>query len=73
MASVTSTYARALVDVVLDKRLDATKTRQELHALGALLAENTDFSPNSTFLRERNSCRCWLDSTSRSIISGGYM
>src|SRR6266705_2754784 len=42
MASVTSTYARAFVDVVLDKRLDATKILQELHALGALLAEHRD-------------------------------
>ena len=42
MASVTSTYARAFVDVVLEKRLDATKILQELHALGALLAEHRD-------------------------------
>lgn len=42
MASVTSTYARAFVDVVLDKRLDATKILQELHALDALLAEHKD-------------------------------
>jgi F-type H+-transporting ATPase subunit delta len=42
MASVTRLYARAFADVVFDRRLDAGKTLQELHALSALLAANPD-------------------------------
>ena len=42
MASVTSTYARAFVDVVLDKKLDASRTLRELRALGDLVAGNSD-------------------------------
>src|SRR5579883_2695100 len=42
MASVTSVYARAFADVVLDRKLDAGKTLEELNALGALLEENHD-------------------------------
>ena len=42
MASVTRVYARAFADVVFEKRLDAAKTLQELHALGTLLAANPD-------------------------------
>jgi len=42
MASVTSIYARAFADVVVDQRLDATKTLEELQALAALLDSNAD-------------------------------
>jgi F-type H+-transporting ATPase subunit delta len=42
MASVTSVYARALADVVFDKKLDAGKTLQELGTLSGLLQENED-------------------------------
>src|SRR5882672_7432497 len=42
MASVTSVYARAFADVVLEKRLDGGKTLEELHALSALLKANPD-------------------------------
>src|SRR6266436_5185299 len=42
MASVTGLYARAFADVVFDRRLDAEKTLQELHALSALLVANPD-------------------------------
>jgi F-type H+-transporting ATPase subunit delta len=42
MASVTSTYARAFADVVIERRLDAAKTVQELQTLSALLAANPD-------------------------------
>ena len=42
MASVTRLYARAFADVVLERRLDAGKTLEELHALSALLAANPD-------------------------------
>src|ERR1700756_3846777 len=42
MASVTRVYARAFADVVFEARLDAAKTLQELHALGALLKANPD-------------------------------
>jgi len=42
MASVTGVYARAFADVVFERRLDATKTLRELHALGDLLKNNPD-------------------------------
>jgi F-type H+-transporting ATPase subunit delta len=42
MASVTRVYARAFADVVFEKRLDAAKTLQELHAMNALLHANPD-------------------------------
>jgi F-type H+-transporting ATPase subunit delta len=42
MASVTSTYARAFVDVVFDKRLDAEKTLQEAQSISSLVAENRE-------------------------------
>ena len=42
MAFVTSTYARAFVDVILDKKLDASRTLRELRALGDLVAGNSD-------------------------------
>jgi len=42
MASVTSTYARAFADVVLDRRLDAGKLLKELQVLVALLGGSKD-------------------------------
>src|SRR5262249_48935919 len=42
MASVENTYARALVDVVFDKRLDGPKTVQEVHQMKALLDSYSD-------------------------------
>jgi F-type H+-transporting ATPase subunit delta len=42
MASVTSIYARALADVVFEKRLDGGKTLEQLRALSALLVANPD-------------------------------
>jgi F-type H+-transporting ATPase subunit delta len=36
MSALTSRYARAFVDVVLDDRLDAAKTLQELHTIAAI-------------------------------------
>lgn len=40
MASVTSTYARAFVDVVFDRRLDAGRAARELYSLSQLVAGN---------------------------------
>ncbi|SRR5713226_2687402 len=40
MASVTSTYARALADVVFDQRLDPGKTLQEAQSLAQLVASS---------------------------------
>jgi F-type H+-transporting ATPase subunit delta len=40
MASVVGVYARALADVVVDRKLDATRVLQELHAIEALFAES---------------------------------
>ncbi|HSE49351.1 MAG TPA: ATP synthase F1 subunit delta [Terriglobales bacterium] len=37
MAAVTSRYARALVDVIVERKLDATKTMEQLDALVAAL------------------------------------
>src|ERR1700747_2993689 len=42
MASVENTYARALVDVVFQKRIDGPKTVRELHGLKALLDSDSD-------------------------------
>ncbi len=42
MPSVTNTYARALADVVFDRRLDAGKALQEAQALAGLVAESKD-------------------------------
>ncbi len=42
MASVTSIYARAFADVVLESRLDASATLAQLHLLSTLLQENPD-------------------------------
>lgn len=42
MASVISVYARAFADVVLDRRLDAARSLEELRALDALLADHAD-------------------------------
>lgn len=38
MASVTNTYARAFVDVVFDRRLDAGRAARELYSLAQLVA-----------------------------------
>jgi F-type H+-transporting ATPase subunit delta len=40
MASVTSTYARAFVDVVFDRRLDAGRVARELYSLNQLVASS---------------------------------
>lgn len=40
MASVTSVYARALTDAVIDSRADAMKTLQEAQSIDQLVAEN---------------------------------
>ena len=37
-ASVANTYARALADVVFDRKLDATKTLQEARSFAELVA-----------------------------------
>ena len=42
MAAVTSRYARALVDVVVDRKLDATKTMAQLDSLVAALASSPE-------------------------------
>jgi F-type H+-transporting ATPase subunit delta len=42
MASVASTYAQALADVVVEKRLDGAGTAQQLRALRALLARHEE-------------------------------
>lgn len=42
MASVTSVYARAFADVVLESRLDAGQALEALHLLSALLRANPD-------------------------------
>jgi F-type H+-transporting ATPase subunit delta len=42
MASVTSVYARAFADVVMERRLDAGATLKQLHLLGVLLDVNPD-------------------------------
>ena len=42
MAAVTSAYARAFTDVVLEKRLDGAGILQQLHALSATLAESLE-------------------------------
>lgn len=44
MASVTSIYARALADVVFDRRLDTGKVLQESQMLVALFADSKDLS-----------------------------
>lgn len=41
MASVTNTYARAFVDVVFDRRLDAGRAARELYSVAQLVAGST--------------------------------
>ena len=38
MATVTNTYARAFVDVVIDRKLNAAKTLAEVQSIAALVA-----------------------------------
>jgi F-type H+-transporting ATPase subunit delta len=40
LASVTSTYARAFVDVVFKRRLDAVRTARELYSLAQLMSSS---------------------------------
>jgi F-type H+-transporting ATPase subunit delta len=42
MASVTNTYARALADVVFDRKLATTKTLREVQSLAKLVADNKE-------------------------------
>jgi F-type H+-transporting ATPase subunit delta len=42
MASVTNTYARALADVVFERRLDAAKVQQEAESLAGLVTGNKE-------------------------------
>lgn len=42
MASVTSTYARAFTDVVIERHLDAEKTVAEIRSLAALVTSNRE-------------------------------
>src|SRR5882724_9234600 len=42
MATVTNTYARAFVDVVIDRKLDATKTLREAQSIAALVSSSKD-------------------------------
>ena len=43
MATVTNTYARAFVDVVIDRKLDAAKTLAEAQSIAALVAASKEF------------------------------
>ena len=40
MATVTNTYARAFVDVVIDRKLDAAKTLADVQSIAALVASS---------------------------------
>jgi F-type H+-transporting ATPase subunit delta len=40
MATVTNTYARAFVDVVMDRKLDAAKILEEAHSVAAMVASS---------------------------------
>jgi F-type H+-transporting ATPase subunit delta len=42
MASVTSTYARALVDVVFDRKLDAARAARELYSIAQLVGSSKE-------------------------------
>src|SRR5215475_471986 len=42
MATVTNTYARAFVDVVIDRKLDAAKTLAEVQSIAALVASSKE-------------------------------
>ena len=42
METVTNTYARALADVVIDRKLDAAKTLAEVQSIAALVASSKD-------------------------------
>src|SRR5882724_2147595 len=42
MATVTNTYARALVDVVIDRKLDAAKTLAEAQSIAALVVSSKE-------------------------------
>ena len=62
MASVTSTYARALADVVFDQHLDPGKTLQEVQSLAELVASSQScekFGKRLRFPRNR-SAPCWM-------------
>ena len=40
MATVTNTYARAFVDVVMDRKLDASRTLEEVQSIAAMVASS---------------------------------
>ena len=42
MATVTNTYARAFVDVVIDRKLDAAKTLADVQSIAALVASSKE-------------------------------
>src|SRR5437868_6734331 len=42
MATVTNTYARAFVDVVIDRKLDAARTLAEVQSIAALVASSKE-------------------------------
>lgn len=42
MAAVTSRYARALVDVVVERKLDATRTMEQLDSLAGMLGSSPE-------------------------------
>ena len=42
MATVTNTYARAFVDVVIDRKLDPAKTLAEAQSIAALVASSKE-------------------------------
>ena len=42
MAAVSSRYARALVEVVLEQKLDANTTREQLHSFSEAVRESTE-------------------------------
>lgn len=42
MATVTNTYARAFVDVVIDRKLDATRILEEVQSVAAMVASSKE-------------------------------
>jgi hypothetical protein len=57
MATVTNTYARAFVDVVIDRKLDAARTLAEVQSIAGMVASSKDLKLHQ--FRPMRSENCW--------------
>ena len=68
MAAVSSRYARALVEVVLEQKVDADDARQQLNSIAEAVRESSRLAPGvgvAGSSPQNRSVPCWTPSSAR--------